>query len=423
MRVLISLLLLASAFALAPLETCTREKAEGNRYLVRFYPEQAPEWAFEEIDVAQAWASKTIGGGNVTHAWNMPGFRGLAAFLTPEEVMTVRKLPEVLLVEEDCIFRIPAGEVSEKIEDYNGTILGAEPGLPGYGQYRSDQKTSGYSTGIAFNPGSWGSISGCSRLTAYVLDTGALNTHQQFGGRCTLGPSYISGQSTVDGNGHGTHCAGTIAGSLDNTWSAGYCLGKIVAVKVLSNSGSGATTGIVSGINWVISNRPAGAPNLISMSLGGGASTSLDDACHSANNAGVIPVVAAGNDNANAQNTSPCRSTGSLCVGATDSNNNFASYTNYGNVVDVAAPGTSIKSAWYTSNTAYNTISGTSMATPAMAGMIGLYLVKNGLNSISVSQARQQVVNYGTKNTILNYGNPKTMNPSVGNVIGYDRWA
>jgi len=423
MRSFLPLLLLASAFALAPLETCTREKAEGNRYLVLFHPDEAPKWAFEEIDVAQAWATKTIGGGNVTHAWNFGEgeFKGFGAFLTPEEVMAIRNLPEVRLVEEDCIFRIPAGEVSEGITDEaNRTMPGAEPGLPGWGQFRSDQKSASYSTSIAFNPGSTGSLSGCSRLMAYVLDTGCLNTHVQFGGRVTLGPSYISGQSTVDGNGHGTHCTGTIIGSLDSTWSAGYCLGRSTAVKVLSNTGSGATTGIVSGINWVISNRNAANLNLISMSLGGGASTSLDDAVTSANNNNVLSVVAAGNDNANAASTSPCRSTGSLCVASIDSANAFSSFSNYGSVVYVGAPGTSIKSAWYTSNTAYNTISGTSMATPAMAGMCGLYGIKNGASTLNAATMKSAINSFGTKNAIVGYGT-KTL--AGGNVIGFDRWA
>jgi subtilisin family serine protease len=413
---------LASAFALAPLETCTREKAEDNHYLVRFHPDQAPKWAFEEIDVAQAWATKTIGGGNVTHAWNFGEgeFKGFAAFLTPEEVMTIRKLPEILMVEEDCIFRIPAGEISEGIVEENHTVAMAEPGLPGWGQQRSDQKSASYSTGVAFNPGSFGTLSGCSRLMAYVLDTGCLSTHVQFGGRVTLGPSYISGQSTTDGNGHGTHCTGTIIGSLDSTWSAGYCLGRSTAVKVLSNTGSGATTGIVSGINWVIANKNSGNLNIISMSLGGGASTSLDDAVTSANNNGVLPVVAAGNDNANAASTSPCRSSGALCIASIQSDNQFSSFSNYGSVVYVAAPGSSIKSAWYTSNTAYNTISGTSMATPAMAGMCGLYGIKNGLSTLSTAGMKSAINSFGTKNAIVGYGS-KTL--AGGNVIGYAKWA
>jgi cerevisin len=425
MRAFLPLLLLASAFALAPLETCTREKGEDGSYLVLFYPDQAPKWEFEQIDVAQAWATKTIGGGNVTNAWNFGEgeFKGFAAYLTPAELMAVRSLPEVMHVEESCIFRIPAGEVSEGISDEaNRTMPGAEPGLPGWGQHRSDQKSAGYSTGIAFNPGAYGGLgaSGCNRLMVYVLDTGCLATHQQFGGRVTLGPSYISGQSTTDGNGHGTHCTGTIIGSLDNTWSAGYCLGRSTAVKVLSNAGSGSTQGIVDGLNWVINNRNGANLNIISMSLGGGASTALDNGVVSTNNNNILTVVAAGNDNANAANTSPCRSSGALCVASIDSANAFSSFSNYGSVVYVGAPGSSIKSAWYTSNTAYNTISGTSMATPAMAGMCALYGIKNGLSTLNAAQMKSAINSFGTKNAITNYG-AKTL--AGGNVIGYDRWA
>jgi subtilisin family serine protease len=127
-------------------------------------------------------------------------------------------------------------------------------------------------------------------------------------------------------------------------------------------------------------------------------------------------VVAAGNSNTNAANTSPCAAVDTICVAATDSTNALASYSNYGSIVDVAGPGSNIQSAWYTSDTAYNTISGTSMATPAVAGQVALWYQKTG--QTSRSQLKISVSNFATKNAITNYNSK----PLSGNWIAYDRW-
>jgi len=127
-------------------------------------------------------------------------------------------------------------------------------------------------------------------------------------------------------------------------------------------------------------------------------------------------VVAAGNDNANAQNTSPCNAGNSICVGSTDSTNALSSFSNYGAIVDVASPGSSIKSAWYTSDSAYNTISGTSMATPAFAGQVAMWYQKTG--QTTRAQLKTAISNVATKNSITNYAS----RPLAGNWVGYDRW-
>jgi subtilisin family serine protease len=413
MRVLVSLLLLAFAVALAPLEKCTQEKAEDNHYIVRFYPHLSPDCG--SIGAVQAWASKTIGGGNVTSAYSFGEFRGFAAYLNRMEIQSLRKMPEILMLEEDCVFRIPEGEYGSALENHANRATESVPELPGWGQHRSDQNTHGYSTAIPFNPAGDG-----SSASVYVLDTGILTTHEQFGGRAVFGASFIPGQ-TGDGNGHGTHCAGTIGGAINNIPSAGYVEQvRLVAVKVLSNQGSGATTGIVDGINWVINNRIRTQMSVISMSLGGGASTSMDDACNNAANQGIAVVVAAGNSNADGSTTSPCRAANTICVAATDANNNFASFTNFGSVVDIAAPGVSIKSAWYTCDTCYNTISGTSMACPAVAGQVVIWAQLTDAVTLLPSGMRQALQSFGTKNTVLNYGSPKTL--GGGNLLCYDRW-
>jgi subtilisin family serine protease len=411
MRALVSLLLLASAFALAPLYRCPLEKGEEDRYLVRFLPHLAPDCS--SVKALQGWASKTIGGGNVTSAWTIGAdFKGFAAYLNRFDIQALRALPEIMTIEEDCIFRIPEGEFSEHIVDHKGESV---TDLPGWGQFRSDQNTQGYSTDLPFNPAGDG-----SNAAVYVLDTGIHISHEQFGGRATFGASFIPGQTT-DLNGHGTHCAGTIGGALSGVPSAGFVESvRLIAVKVLSNQGSGATTGIIDGINWVLANRNKNQFSLISMSLGGGASATFDAAVNSAAAEGVAVVVAAGNSNTDAANTSPCRAQDSICVAATDSVNNFASYTNYGQIVDIAAPGTSIKSAWYTCDTCYNTISGTSMATPAVAGQVVIWAQLNGATTLLPNGIRQALQSFATKSTIVNYGSPKTI--GGGNLLCYDRW-
>jgi subtilisin family serine protease len=319
-------------------------------------------------------------------------------------------LPEVLEVSEECVFRIPETHMEDRVEEHNGSLGAPIADLPGWGQKRSDQNTASYSQTWNFAPGLTG-----AGTAVWVLDTGCRCTHQQLTGRCTFVYSAIANENS-DGNGHGTHCAGTVAGMWEGTYSAGYAIGSSLwCIKVLSNAGSGATTGIVDAINYVVNNKRPGY-NIISMSLGGGTSAALNTASNNAVNAGVMVVAAAGNDGRNADQTSPCNAANSICVASTDSTNALSSFSNYGSIVDVAAPGSSIKSAWYTSDTAYNTISGTSMATPAFAGQVALWYQKTG--QTTRAQLKTAISNFATKNAITNYAT----RPLAGNWIGYDRW-
>ncbi|KAG8932375.1 subtilisin-like serine protease [Tulasnella sp. 418] len=200
-------------------------------------------------------------------------------------------------------------------------------------------------------------------VDVYVVDTGIYTGHSGFEGRARWGYSAIGG--TTDGNGHGTHCAGTIG-------SAPYGVAKkvsLIAVQVLDANGSGSSSGVVAGINWVVSQAStSGRPSVISMSLGGGADTTLDTAVRNAVSKGVHVVVAAGNSNVDAGTTSPARVTEAITVGASTISDARASFSNYGSVVDIFAPGQDIISTWIGSTTATNRISGTSMATPHVAG-------------------------------------------------------
>lgn len=236
-----------------------------------------------------------------------------------------------------------------------------------------------------------------SGVTAYVIDTGVRITHQQISGRATYGYDAVDGDTTAsDGNGHGTHVATTIAGSTYGVAKKA----KIVAVRVLDNSGSGTTAGVIAGIDWVTNNHSG--PSVANLSLGGGASTTLDTAVRNSIASGVTYAVAAGNSSANASSYSPARVTEAITVGATTSSDARASYSNYGSVLDIFAPGSSITAGWYTSDTATNTISGTSMATPHVAGAAAIYLA--GHTSATPAAVASALTGGATANVVTSPG-------------------
>ncbi len=222
-------------------------------------------------------------------------------------------------------------------------------------------------------------------VRAYVIDTGVRSTHSELSGRVVAGATAINdGRGTADCNGHGTHVAGTVGGTT-------YGVAKqvtIVPVRVLDCNGSGSTSGVIAGVDWVTSNHTAGQPAVANMSLGGGVSTTLDNAVGRAISDGVTFAVAAGNENTNACKGSPARVAAALTVGSTTSTDARSSFSNHGSCVDLFAPGSNITSAWHTSNTATNTISGTSMASPHVAGVAALYLQGNpGASPATVNNA------------------------------------
>ncbi|MFD7770998.1 S8 family peptidase [Streptomyces sp. NPDC059787] len=236
-----------------------------------------------------------------------------------------------------------------------------------------------------------------SGVTAYVIDTGVRITHQQISGRASYGYDAVDGDTTAsDGNGHGTHVATTIAGSTYGVAKKA----KIVAVRVLDNNGSGTTAGVIAGIDWVTKNHSG--PSVANLSLGGGASTTLDTAVRNSVASGVTYAVAAGNSGANASSYSPARVTEAITVGATTSTDARASYSNYGSVLDVFAPGSSITAGWHTGDTATNTISGTSMATPHVAGAAAVYLA--GHTSATPAQVASALVNGATTGKVTGPG-------------------
>ncbi|MBL8264537.1 MAG: S8 family serine peptidase [Xanthomonadaceae bacterium] len=236
-----------------------------------------------------------------------------------------------------------------------------------------------------------------SGVHAYIIDTGVLLSHTEFSGRMGNGYDAVtSGGNANDCNGHGTHVAGTVGGTT-------YGVAKGVTihpVRVLGCNGSGTNAGVIAGMDWVTNNHVK--PAVANMSLGGGASQSTDDAVARMTNAGVTVAVAAGNSNDNACNYSPARAPSAITTGSTTNTDARSSFSSYGTCLDIFAPGSSITSAWYTSSTATNTISGTSMASPHVAGVAALYLAANP--SATPAQVTTAIINAATPNVVTSPG-------------------
>jgi len=286
---------------------------------------------------------KNVNGRDVTPRYVYDeALNGFAGFLTGAQVCNYNKRGNVLNVELDQEISIEA------------TQSGATWGLD-----RIDQQSLALDTTYSY-------ISTGAGVDAYVIDTGILGTHSEFTGRMKSGYSAIGkSTNTTDCNGHGTHVAGTIGG---RTYGVAKAV-SLIPVRVLDCRGSGTNSGVIAGINWVIKNHTNGKA-VANMSLGGGASSTLDTAINNLINDKVTVVVAAGNSNANACNYSPARVPNAITVAASTSADSVASFSNTGSCVDIIAPGEGITSSWIGSNTAIDTISGTSMASPHVAGAI-----------------------------------------------------
>lgn len=299
--------------------------------------------------------------------------RGFAVDADDRALAKLLADPRVAYVEEDGY------------ADLNATQTGATWGID-----RVDQRT------LPLN-GTYVYDTTASNVRAYVIDSGLLASHSQFTGRVGNGFTAIAdGNGTSDCNGHGTHVAGTIAGT---TW--GVAKGAIVhPVRVFGCSGGSAWSTIIAGIDWVRANHVK--PAVANMSLGGTGNTAVDDATNNLINAGVTVVVAAGNNNADACGFSPARVPNAITVGATQSNDARSWFSNFGGCLDLFAPGSAITSAWWTSPTASNTIDGTSMASPHVAGTAALYLAGNP--NASPATVRNAIVANATANIVSGAG-------------------
>lgn len=257
-------------------------------------------------------------------------------------------------------------------------------------------------------------------VNAYVIDTGLRYDHAEFGGRAVPGFDAITkGGGAVDCYGHGTHVAGTIGG-VNHGVAKGV---RLIGVRVLDCGGSGTTAQVVAGIDWVAGHHAAGTPAVANMSLSGGGDTAIDTATRNLISDGVTVAVAAGNNggllgdllgSSNACNASPARVPGALTVAATDANDSKASFSSYGNCVDLFAPGANIISADYNSANGSVAMSGTSMSAPHVAGTAALYLAGN--KTASPTTVGQAILGNATNGVVKSPGS------GTPNRLLFQRW-
>jgi subtilisin family serine protease len=379
-------LFVALAFAKAPLFTYD-DTIEG-QYIVVYHPYTADE--------LQEKHQATLGK-NIFANYNISqDFMGYAAYLTKEEVEIIRDDPIVAEVHPDThIYLFGKQQTCDttqsnarawgicRISHWGGINSGA------LNTYKYDSSTAGYGTDI------------------YVIDTGIKLTHQEFDNRAVWGANYVD-NIRDDNNGHGTHCACTAGGSTVGI--ARYS--RLVAVRVLNGQGSGTNSGVISGVNYVATTAGSSSNNAVgSMSLGGGQNTALNNAVAACVSRGIPMAVAAGNDNSDACYYSPASTPSAITVASTStdaSNRDIrSSFSNYGSCVDVFAPGSNIYSCGITSNTAYTTMSGTSMACPHVAGLAAVVLSQRP--NLSPAAVKAALIDEGNRGHITNPSTPNNV--------------
>ncbi len=339
-----------------------------------------------------------VGGGEVLHLYGT-ALTGAAVTLTEGQASLLSSLPGVLDVEPD---RVVAANLQEQ---QNAT----------WGLDRVDQSVLPLDS-LYHYPASAGAGS-----HVYIIDTGIRGSHAEFSGRLIEGRNFAANDAgllglgslpllgpilnfggeadptdTTDCNGHGTHVASTAVGTEYGVAKSA----SVAAVRVLDCSGAGANADVIAGVDWVAANHQA--PAIANMSLGGGDSTALDNAVRGAIAAGVTFVVAAGNSNADACSGSPNRVERAITVGSTTRNDQRSSFSNFGSCVDLFAPGSDITAAWFQSDTETNTISGTSMASPHVAGMAALILGEQA--NLSPDQVAETILDLSTGNVLSGIG-------------------
>jgi subtilisin family serine protease len=376
----------AGEVELAPLVAAGADSVPG-RYVVVLHGGQ--------VSAANAVAREVVAayGGKVHHTYGT-ALSGFAATLSPAAVEELRRNPRVAYVAQD-------GKVRKST-----TQTGATWGLD-----RIDQRALPLNGTYNYTPTGAG-------VRVYVLDSGILTAHTQFAGRATVGADFVGdGYNGQDCDGHGTHVAGTIGSTTYGVAKSA----QLVSVRVLDCLGDGTWSGVIAGVDWVTAN--AQKPAVANMSLGGGYYAPLNTAVQTSIASGVVYAVAAGNESSDACGVSPASTPNAITVGSTTSADVRSSFSNWGSCVDLFAPGSSITSTWNTSTTALNTISGTSMASPHVAGVAALYL--QGSPTATPATVAAQILASSTPNLVGDaLGSPNRLlfstltTPPVGGTIG-----
>lgn len=316
--------------------------------------------------------------------------RGYVATLSDEQVGLIRNVPEVAYVEQDQI--VNAYDIEQDAPWGLGRVSHrSHPDDLNMHKFLYDHEAG-------------------NGVTAYVVDTGINIKHVDFEGRASWGKTIPEGDADEDGNGHGTHVSGTMVGKKYGVAKSA----KVVAVKVLRSNGSGSMSDVVKGIEWVANDHKRrqkeaktnkkgeeeAVLSVANMSLGGGRSRVLDATVNAAVASGVHFAVAAGNDNRDACNYSPAAANKAITVGATTVQDSRAWFSNWGKCVDIFAPGHQILSAWIGSEVATNTISGTSMASPHIAGVVTGLLSRPDWAKLSPASLKAKLIQTGVKNIV-----------------------
>lgn len=351
-------------------------------------------------------ATAHVNGGGVSDVFDIADLvSGYTGYFLESTIDWIRKDPAVAFVEKDSMVYANEFEVQKGAPWGLARLSHRAPlSLSSFNQYLHDSE-------------------GGEGVTSYVIDTGVFVDHTQFEGRAIWGATIPSGDADVDGNGHGTHCAGTIA-------SKDYGVAKkatVVAVKVLRSNGSGSMSDVVKGVEFAAKSHQQAAKeakkgfkgSTANMSLGGGKSPALDLAVNAAVKAGIHFAVAAGNENQDAANTSPASAELAITVGASTISDARAYFSNYGSTVDIWAPGLNIVSTYIGSDTATATLSGTSMASPHIAGLLAYYVsLQPGAASeffvstkgVSTTQLKKNLVSYASPNKLTDIPDDGTPN-------------
>lgn len=317
--------------------------------------------------------------------YNIGNFNGFAASMNESTAQEIRKLPDVALVEPDVVIKADLGQIEQVISKRAFTSQNSGSSIWGLGRLSSKTPNAAKYT--------YDSTAGAATC-AYVIDTGIDTKHPEFEGRATFLANFAGDGNNADGNGHGTHVAGTIGSKTYGVSKKA----KLFAIKVLKADGSGALSGVLAGINYAANDAKKRncRGTVANLSLGGGKSVSLNSAAASAVSSGLFLTVAAGNSAVDASGASPASEPSVFTVGATDSSDKWASFSNFGASVDILAPGVAVLSTWPSGGTAV--LSGTSMATPHVAGLAAYLLALEGKKAPAALAAR--ITSLGNKDKI-----------------------